>query len=242
MIPINVSRDYKMVWWAPPRCGTRSLSVFLWKLGNFKEERLDVKTGEWVKHPQDGFTHACFFPPYLKDYTLICSARNPYSRLVSLWSLYRIRLEKVAPAPAGMSALDRAMMWLEGRILKEEETEQFREYLRNISFEEYVNKQLWSWDNDREYAIDFKFVSQTYSLKTKVLKLETLDTDVATLPFVNLKDPYTLQLYNENIVTNKFKSDANNFKTYYTEDIANRVYERFKSTFEIFGYNKDTWK
>ena len=81
---MNVSHSARWIWWAPGRCGTRSVCSFL-KYYGFSEHPTDMH----IAYPgkADGYTHNIGIPPGCDGYMVAMQVRNPYSRLVSMWRL-----------------------------------------------------------------------------------------------------------------------------------------------------------
>jgi hypothetical protein len=83
----NVSEYYKSVWLAPSRTGSRSIAEIL-TYYDFKYNGKPV-----FLYNEHNYTH---ISPNLQDYqnyTIICSARNPYSRLLSHFQNYGHQFE-----------------------------------------------------------------------------------------------------------------------------------------------------
>jgi hypothetical protein len=73
---MNFYNNAKLIYWASPGCGSRSILGALNNTGEFDtyyEDPPDVYT----------FTHKQGFPPGKEDWKVVCAIRNPYTRVVS---------------------------------------------------------------------------------------------------------------------------------------------------------------
>ena len=84
---MNISHEHKIIWWAPERCGTKATAHIFTKLGF---EYFTNTNGELKKNLNiDGInyqSHDIDIPDIYKDYKVICSIRNPYDRMLSIFS------------------------------------------------------------------------------------------------------------------------------------------------------------
>ena len=74
---MNVNHEHKVIWWAPERCGTKALAHVFSKLG-FEFYVNGVKSNYQ--------SHEIKIPDELSDYKIIFSVRNPYDRVLSLFT------------------------------------------------------------------------------------------------------------------------------------------------------------
>jgi hypothetical protein len=75
----NVSDKYKCEWIAPERTGSRQLAEVLTYYG-FKRNGTPL-----FNNGRYNYSHLSLFDEHYSDYKLICSARNPYGRVYSLF-------------------------------------------------------------------------------------------------------------------------------------------------------------
>jgi len=81
-IEANVNEKYKLVWIAPERVGSRSTcKIFTYCGFMCRGKQLSFSNSL-------NYTHNSEIPTKYKDYGIICSARNPYSRTLSLYKNY----------------------------------------------------------------------------------------------------------------------------------------------------------
>lgn len=78
----NVSEKYKFLWIAPSRTGSRGVAEIL--------SRYDFKyNGELIySYNQENYCHFTSDLNLFQNYKIICSARNPYGRLLSHYKNY----------------------------------------------------------------------------------------------------------------------------------------------------------
>lgn len=74
--------------WLPMRCGTHTLTWILLHY-DFENYFLDEDKLPNLQHKEDftRFEHDLFFPPNHKELNFICSVRNPYDRVFSLFKM-----------------------------------------------------------------------------------------------------------------------------------------------------------
>jgi hypothetical protein len=78
----NINQKYEFIWIAPERTGSRSTSRILTFCGF-------TSRGYPVCGPNNfDYTHSSEIPEKYKNYKVICNARNPYSRTLSLFKHY----------------------------------------------------------------------------------------------------------------------------------------------------------
>jgi hypothetical protein len=74
-----------------------------------------------------------------------------------------------------------------------------------------------------------------------LIKYESLDDDVLKLPY-----DLDFNLIKENIYKSNLKrlndGKYSDYKFYYTQELADIVFERNQNIFEFFGYERDSWK
>jgi hypothetical protein len=196
---MTYSDEYKVCWYTPQRTATRTTHVLLNALGF---EALGA--------------HFFNFPESRKDYYLISNIRNPYSRVVSLFSLYSIH--------------------------KNEYT---------FNFNNWCEYALTDEKFDSEYQLRYEKKILSLNKKfDKFIRVEKLDEDLKSLSFIDIKNPKIEEIWRNNILNNRytyeFKNIENNerkhWSNFYTERLADFVYENLKEQFELFDYNKDSWK
>ena len=95
---MNISHEHKIIWWAPERCGTKATAHIFSKLG-FEYFADETETLHIVKRRSAELTeeqidnggiyyqsHSLKYPEKYSDYKIICNIRNPYDRMLSIFS------------------------------------------------------------------------------------------------------------------------------------------------------------
>ena len=75
----NVSHKYGFLLWIPERVGSRTIASILTHY-DFKNNGVQLYDG--LNHT---YTHQNYIPKQYDDYKIICGARNPYSRVLSIF-------------------------------------------------------------------------------------------------------------------------------------------------------------
>jgi hypothetical protein len=71
------------------------------------------------------------------------------------------------------------------------------------------------------------------------VKMENFEKDIKSLWFVKENLGSLSNVISENIETNRYKSES---KFRYNQYLADIVYNNLKKDFDLFGYNKNSWK
>jgi hypothetical protein len=165
-------------------------------------------------------THEYGVPKEYADYKIIVQTRNPYSREVSNWHL---------------------------ACFKEQKNELIIEH----DFEHWVmsNQNTVKEETVRIYKPSY------------YIRYEHLDQDIKNIPFVDINDPIVNRDYTSNILANQYKYEGvddprgdirrdnkdsryADWRSYYKYNnrLADLVYEKYKDQFDLFNYEKDSWK
>ena len=78
---MNVSHEYKMIWWAPERTATK-LTAQILKNYNFE---YFVGKNNYKKLCDPYHSHDLNIPEGCENYKIICNMRNPYDRVLGLY-------------------------------------------------------------------------------------------------------------------------------------------------------------
>jgi hypothetical protein len=148
------------------------------------------------------------------DYYLIANVRNPYSRLVSLYN----------------HAI---------------ETKQISE---KITFELWSKKKI-PYEMDDKFVIPTQmYISLMKAFKNKMpdyfVRFEYLEEDLNNLWLIkeNFNDELN-SIFDTSIRHNSYKSiNQRNWQSFYTEELAEFVYDYLKEDFTLLNYNKNSWK
>lgn len=203
---ITYSEKEKSILLLPAKTGTVHAS-FIFNHFSFTTDVLE-QSNEEVHFSYDSVIHhhSMNIPKRYSSYSIICTARNPYTRLISAYNN-----SKNHSLASGKTFID---------------------------FEEYFSKNL---NDGNPYFVDeFHFQKKP----DYYLRVERLYHDYIQIPFVRNsklnKSGLLYELCNKKIhVTQKTSKPTSD---YYTQDMADRLYTKYKNYFEILGYDKDSWK
>jgi hypothetical protein len=176
----------------------------------------NLQSGTPVSLKETRYSHICEIPEGLEHFDLLLQVRNPYSRILSSWHLEYV--EKINE----------------------------KEFQINKSFDEFVTS---------KYSMFCTSFEKKITKQPKyIVRYENLIEDMKNLPFLDLSVPAVKDAFDYYILDNKYKKgnlelkrDKNNqnysdWRSYYTEEIAYKVYCKFEQQFEMFGYDKNSWK
>jgi len=204
---MNVNHEHKVIWWAPERCGTKALAHIFSKLG-FEFYVNGVKSNYQ--------SHEIKIPDELSDYKIIFSVRNPYDRVLSLFTNF--------------TNVGKNSLYMKGN-----------ENVFVQKYEIFLNE-LFSNTNKQVEKPILKNYIQKYSLNGKgpdsIIRLESVVEDLSKIEFVKNSDIWKsgyIQDYlldNEYIVNRSYK-----FNKIYTKLGAKLVYDNHIKHFILGGYN-----
>lgn len=210
---ITYSEKEKMILLLPMKTGTIH-ATFIFQHFDFITEHYELKTNKVLDKLDSVIHHHCMnIPQRYEDYSIICTARNPYSRLVSAYNNSRIITEINKPSD---------------------------ENFKNHFLKKKIDTGYQS-DNGFPYGRDSFLYNETPKY---FLRVESLYHDYIQIPFIRNsklnKSGVLYELCNRKIHTTPTKRKP--LKEYYTQDMADFVYDKFKSYFDLLGYDKDSWK
>ena len=150
------------------------------------------------------------------NWAVVCTCRNPYSRAVSFWIL-RNRIN-----------------------YSHNEEVSLEKYLKKTN--EYFNFQVGhDWD-------PITNLQKNPNIQKHIIRFENLVEDVSNLPFVT--ENYHLVRRNIEELT-EYKDGYKEqytidiqipYSEYYTQELADIVWEKKQYEFEYWGYERDSWK
>ena len=213
---MNVSHKLKLIWWAPPRNATRALSEILCHYDFYNYEINETADIRSTYH-----SHNCKIPTGLEHYDVLLQVRNPYSRIVSCWHLDCFTT-----------------------VLGEE-------LIITETFESYIKSKSKSFINHYENSLNIKFPKY-------FICYESLKKDIIKLPFIDLNDYNINVAFERHIVNNGYMTEGPNnelgnlkrskhsayadWQSYYTQELADLVYKEYTDQFNLFNYDKNSWK
>lgn len=119
-------------------------------------------------------------------------------------------------------------------------------YLENydIKFEEWLKIHSEKYRELYRYTISEKVQKKPDYL----VRMETFLEDIKSIFFVDLQDLNFIKILENNIEKNGFTKEYSDqverkfWKTFYNQELADLVYEKTKSDFETYNYDKNSWK
>lgn len=229
---MNVSHDYKFIWWASPRCASRETAGVM-GLFNFWIYYPDApchvgnRFGELednpIKYEGNPFTHFASIPPEINpdEYKLIINIRNPYSWVVSCWHA-------------------------EFNDLRSNPDAEF------CSFEQFVKSRTEHFWNNVEDATNEQIINLNKQ-PDYLVRFENLVESVLAIPFIKEKENHPkIQRWIQTAEGRKEKNGWRegyreevkniNWKVWYNQELADIVYNTKENYFKTFSYDKDSWK
>jgi hypothetical protein len=218
---MNISHEHKIIWWAPERCGTKATAHIFSKLGF----EYFIDETETKKHiTDDGInyqSHNIKYPEKYGDYKVICSVRNPYDRMMSIFSNF--------------TNIGKSFVYTKDnpqRLINTYETFIREMLLYNLVITE---EDLEKRPIQKSYLYKYRFESRTPDF---FIKMESIEDDLGKLDFVKesniWKSGYIHDYLNHNPHINRRPYKYNDIHTF---ESAKRVYEYHKKQFILFEYD-----
>lgn len=157
-------------------------------------------------------SHSEEIPPNCNDYFFIMNVHNPYKRIVSLFEMIK-KGERY------------------GAII-------FEEWIKKIVHEFQKN-------NTNPNQIQLSKIFHNFEKKPDhFVRVENLYEDLLKIKFIEDKfNPELEQIFTEYILKNNYGERENDFwKNKYDKNLSDLVFDNFKNDFELFGYDKNSWK
>lgn len=149
-----------------------------------------------------------------KDYEIIVNTHNPYKRLYSIFNLNKINI------PESIFGFE---FWIRNlcsgpRIPTEPPN----------PFQIYMSKYYYNFPKKPKH----------------IVRVENFYEDLQKIDFIANDNSEELnEIFVNTILINRYISEENeNWKSLYNQNFADFIYENFKDDFEIFGYDRNSWK
>jgi hypothetical protein len=149
------------------------------------------------------------------DYTLILNIRNPYARLASLFRLFLHHNKTYS--------------------------KDFESWVKDIIKKEFTDVNLL---RGYEFYLD-EIIDNIGKTPDYYVRVEFLEKDLKSLPFVKNGNIDLSEYFETQIYHNGYKKEfgyVNDWKSLYTQELADLVYFGMEKQFNLFNYNKDYWK
>ncbi len=193
---MNYSDDLKVVWITPMRTGTRSSNALMQKL-NFS-----------------GINHEIKIPKGKENYFVVINIRNPYSRLVSLYNMFKVSQKKM--------------------------NYEFEDWIKKDHFV-LMDKDYDIFISDRIKKLNTKpsFLVRMESFVEDILSLDFIRDNYELLK-EDIEENILKNRYENDYVP--LGSQKKFWKEYYTDELAEMVQYKMKNEFEYLNYNLNSWK
>ncbi len=260
----NISEKLGLLWLAPSRTATRQTYQFLqhydFKIHTDYKET-DKPEIVFPLVPGSDYTHDFdILPEEDEGLKIMCSVRNPYARVVALLKYHNIFREKLSPDwykskeekkknvndDEPDSAFTSAYKSKKLVALTDEESDKLFE--DKMDFDQWIERGFIKRDSHRiwldqlHYHEYLKIHPPDY-----YVKMEQLAEDLMSIPEIRDNRPPNFNsiivplLENFTKETDE-KNKKDDWRDLYTQETADIVYKNLKEQFEMFGYDRDSWK
>jgi hypothetical protein len=148
-----------------------------------------------------------------EKYKIVSAVRNPYSRFFSDYTFNRPK---------------------DDFILNDTNIENFRKFIYETTI----------YSNYFSETLSYNCLDLKHRIPDYPVRLENLYEDYSKIPFIVNSEYYKSgELLNDiSLKVNVSNEDENLWRKFYTQEIADIIYYRMPRYFEIFGYEKNSWK
>ena len=203
---MNISHKHKVIWWAPEESGEKKMSEIL---KNYDFLVINDKNYNVILSGLN-YDHFVTKSGQLPDYKVICTIKNPYRRVFSLFLRFILDNSKVKK--------------IDLPILKE----QFNEFIDKIIISDKLRVKVMLL-LDKEYPEMMYLKKWVFDDKMPdyFIREEFFDEDIKKLDFIT----------NFEVITHKLNDDSYDYKTMYDFMGAKKVYHLYKKHFFLCDYN-----
>jgi hypothetical protein len=218
---MNISHKHKIIWWAPERCGTKATAHIFSKLGfeyfTDETEKKKIITDDGINYQ----SHNLKYPEKYEDYKIICSIRNPYDRMLSIFSNF--------------TNIGSSFVYTKDKAQRLVET--YETFIREMLL---YNKSTTYEDLEKK-PIQKSYLSK-YNFETRIpdffIKMECLEEDLGKLDFVRESSIWKSGYIHDYLTHNPhINIKPYKFDNIYTLESAKRVYEYHKKQFIVCEYD-----
>jgi len=215
---MNVSHEYKVIWWAPERSATKLTAQIL---KNFNFEYLGTKKS-WEKLCEPYHSHYLEIPQGCEDYKIICNVRNPYDRVMGLYLNFT-------------SVGKNAVMT---KDLREKFVTRFDFFVKELFHYAILTKKLVKLEREKpikDYITSMNFENR---MPDFFIRTENLVEDLGKIDFINQSKIWKSGDIEYLVNNNKYKINRPfSFNEIYSIESANKVYQFQKKLFFICNYD-----
>jgi hypothetical protein len=215
---MNFIHTEKTVWILPERTATRTVGQLLnfWEVQIYEgnEYKTCVPNKNLNGEFSQGLRHEWNIPQTYYHYDLLLNVRNPYTRMKSYY--YSLFLKNDCSGSNDC----------------------------HLSFLDFIKKHVPE-TGGLSHHFRYEQVYEQIKAPSVVVKYENLSEDLKKVPFFAKKLDESDEFRSEwdRVVTNNIFTKETVGESYkYTEEEADIIYERFQRQFELFDYNKESWR
>lgn len=207
-----IYHKWKTILVGVPKAGSTSLHIMF-------SNKTDYNMG------RDGHDHDTIFEIFqnndyelIQDYKSVACVRNPYDRFFSAWK-HGNQHYKTLSRDDLKSEFKNFVNWFSTQTV-ESDIKMYAHYQHQRKFICFNQKIL----------VDWLFHIETLSEDVERFKQEFNQLEIVPYPFIKC-------VTKENVMETTIP-----YNEIYDEDMANKIYNYYKSDFKIFGYEKNSWK
>lgn len=216
---MNVNREFKIIWWAPERCGTK-ITAEIFRKFNF--EVYDSKKESYTPLTESYHSHEISLPEKFKDYKIICSVRNPYDKVLSFY--------------LNFTSVGKHFVYFKNK--KEELKKKIDVFCLEL-FEYAINQKILINNENKVPVRDYiSKLSFDNLIPNQFIKMENLEEDLSKLDFISESNFWRNGEIKEMIYNNNFINRRPfEFTNLYGFESASRVFNYYRKHFYICDYD-----
>lgn len=216
---MNYSKKHKIIWWAPERCATKLVADIF---SNYDFEYKETPDSDPKELTSPYHSHTIFVPEEFHDFKIVCSIRNPYDRVLSLFTNFTdVGSQIVYTKNTKDKFINRFSEFVKQLLQYSEVRKLDPDPEKNIVLRKYCAKYDFD-DRIPDHFIRMEYLKEDLSklnfiLESSLWKSNFFDSFISDNPFINLK-PYR-------------------FDEVYTYESAQIVFNYFKKHFFLCNYD-----
>lgn len=216
---MNFSEKHKVVWLAPERCATKLICEIFknYDFSVYFSEKTETKSLLDSYH-----SHSMYIPKDYNDYEVICSMRNPYDRVLSVFvNLTRLGNDTVFTKKTKNNFQIRF--------------ESFLNEIFELPYVKNLENNLERFPVFNTYITKLRFENK---IPNKFIRMENLKEDLNDLKFLKNSTRWASGEFEDLIRKNRFiNRRAYSFDEVYTIDSAKKVYDFYQNIFYLCDYD-----
>ena len=165
---MNISHKHKTIWWAPERCGTKATAHIF---NHFDFEYNEGCTNKDLPKSKQYQSHILTLPKNeYSDYNVICSIRNPYNRMVGIFSNF----VSVGKSSVYLKTQHNTMV------------ENFSNFINEL-FKHKEIKPKFGMESKREKVLLNNYISKynfDVKIPVKYIRMENIINDIGEIEFI----------------------------------------------------------